>query len=707
MSAFSRARLAHALWSVLLIAPVAQADTETATALDTVEVTSSKIPTSLRDSAASVTVVSGDELRARGAFDLRTALSLVAGVDIAPGGDGGPAASVPALWGLREFDAFLLVVDGIPSGGAFTPALATLNLFNVERIEVLKGAAPVSYGATSFVGVIHVIHYAAGTDVARVEVGVGSRGSARVALALPMSNDAAGIQSSLLLDGEKRELSPDRAGYHRAHILYRLASNLGDGRFTLDFDGNLLRQDPFSPHPREAGVLTPRFPTDSNINPRDARIDENRVQLALGYAQNTSLGEWDTRFAAARSDGNVTRGFLREDFSEDGVTPNADGYRQSRDTTEIYFDTHLTTTLSDRATLVWGLDHMYGDGSQDSKNFEYAVFPDGSNAPNSHDLPIDETTELNDRRNFSGAYADLHFAATDRWHLEAGVRLNHTKESRDGAEVDLTSGSPIPAESGEESRTETRWTTALGTSYRLWDEGRDGISVFANYRDAFKPAVIDFGPEAESEILKSESAKSYEAGFKGEHADGRFEWELAMFRMNFRNLVVPQDIDGSPGLTNAGHERFKGVEVESRYRFSDDFSIKGSWSYHDARFGDYVKLFGDTPTQLRGKLLELAPQHLASVGLLYAPAEGLNANVVANQVGWRFLNQRNTSRASAYTMVDAGIGYRFDRSEVRLDGYNLTDRRDPAAESELGDAQYYRLPARSVEVSFRYAFGAR
>jgi hypothetical protein len=36
---------------------------------------------------------------------------------------------------------------------------------------------------------------------------------------------------------------------------------------------------------------------------------------------------------------------------------------------------------------------------------------------------------------------------------------------------------------------------------------------------------------------------------------------------------------------------------------------------------------------------------------------------------------------------------------VRVTGRNLTDRRDPVAESELGDAQYYRLHARMIEVS--------
>src|SRR4029077_19364419 len=107
---------------------------------------------------ASVTIVTAEDLRNRGARDLRAALRLAAGVDIAPGGDAGPASFVPELWGLRELDAFLLVVDGVPWGGAFNPGLSTLDMPDVDRIEVLRGSAPVMFGATSFVGVIQVIH---------------------------------------------------------------------------------------------------------------------------------------------------------------------------------------------------------------------------------------------------------------------------------------------------------------------------------------------------------------------------------------------------------------------------------------------------------------------------------------------------------------------------------------------------------------------
>src|SRR6266550_30786 len=100
-----------------------------------VEVTAKGLREQAEDAPAMVTVVSGEDARARNADDLRSALAGVAGVDVAPGGDNGPASAVPEFWGLREFDAFLLVVDDVPWGGAFNPALSTLDLHDLERIE--------------------------------------------------------------------------------------------------------------------------------------------------------------------------------------------------------------------------------------------------------------------------------------------------------------------------------------------------------------------------------------------------------------------------------------------------------------------------------------------------------------------------------------------------------------------------------------------
>jgi outer membrane receptor protein involved in Fe transport len=73
-------------------------------------------------------------------------------------------------------------------------------------------------------------------------------------------------------------------------------------------------------------------------------------------------------------------------------------------------------------------------------------------------------------------------------------------------------------------------------------------------------------------------------------------------------------------------------------------------------------------------------------------------------VGSRYLNKRNTALAEDYATLAALVGYRRGRYEVRASGRNLSDRRDPVAESELGHAQYYRLFPRQLEVAATVRF---
>jgi outer membrane receptor protein involved in Fe transport len=205
----TRVAVRWAVSTALALGAVSASSADAPWLAERVEVTATRLPEPVDNVPASISVISGEELRARGAQDLRTALSLFAGVEGSPGGDGGPAGTVPSLWGLREADAFLLVVDNIPWGGAFNPATPSVDLTGVEKIEVLRGAAPVMFGATSFVGVIHVVHYAAGQMPAVAQLTVGTYGSRGVALTsnLPPVGD---YRQSLAVNFERRGFAEDR-----------------------------------------------------------------------------------------------------------------------------------------------------------------------------------------------------------------------------------------------------------------------------------------------------------------------------------------------------------------------------------------------------------------------------------------------------------------------------------------------------------------
>ena len=117
----------------------------------------------------------------------------------------------------------------------------------------------------------------------------------------------------------------------------------------------------------------------------------------------------------------------------------------------------------------------------------------------------------------------------------------------------------------------------------------------------------------------------------------------------------------------------------------------------------------DDGSNAAGLRVEMSPRDLGGLGLRLRRA-GFDATLIANFIGNRMLDPANTILAGSYTTVDAALGYRFSRWRVLLSGYNLGNRRDPVAASELseavtvtGTAGYYRLPARAWSLRLAYS----
>jgi len=652
--------------------------------IPSVEIVATRIPEAPHEVPASIEVISGADLRARGARSLSDALSIATGVAIAPGGDAGPASAVPEFWGLREFDAFLLVVDGVPWGGALNPDIATLSMRDVERIEVLRGPAPVTYGATSFVGVIHVVHSSAANRANYADIHGGSYGTGGggIDLGLP----ALGSWTSRLSgDFDRIGFRDDNTSITRGHALLRTGRPFASGHLWLTSDLNILRQDPASPHPRVGTELTSAVPVDANHNPAGAYVNANKIAVAAGFDRNIfSTASWGTTASFAFTANDQFRGFLT-DVSD---TPdNASGYKETIDIHDFYADSHVIWPTISQLRLMVGADALLAGGEARGATFTYTAPLSGAqqaSVPEPTDLNLDAG---NDRR-FLGAYTSAEWRPMNRLTLSGGLRLNSTAESRgEGAEV-----------------THNRVSGSVGTMLGLFERDVDHVRVFANYRNTFKPAAFDFSLAENEGVLDPETSQSYEGGLKVRALDGRVDFEASAFRMDFENLVTATIVNGLPALINSGKTRFKGVELETELRMPYSTLARATYSFHDGKFVDFVQDFGGVPTQLAGKRIEMSARHLASAGITYAPESGLTAYTTANYTGNRYLDKRNRSLAGGFTTVDAGIGFRQNRFELRLDGRNLGNRRDPVSESEFGDAQYYRMPARTIQtgVALRY-----
>lgn len=668
---------------------------EPGSGVEQIVVTATRTPEPADQIPADVSVVSGAELRTRDAWDMQNALSLVAGVEAPAGGDAGPSSAVPSFWGLHEFDAFLLVADGVPWGGAFNPAISTLDLTDVERIEVLKGSAPVMYGATSFVGVVQVLHYPAGQSAQQIDIAGGSYGSARgdFSMVLPGSES---FRESLALDGQSLGFADRRENVSDGQFLYRAADDIGPGTLRFDADLTFVQDVPTSPVLRAGTGLTSVTPINANFNPANADLAENKYQAEIGWTQPTGLGTWDTLASFAHSDIIYIAAFLHPDLS--GTADTQDQHRLINDG---YFDTHVTNEQFDHLTLTAGADLLYGFGHQGTYNDNdaYTVPLNGSVVPPpTSQSAANEIGTVHDSRVFVGQYLQADWKPDARWDVVAGFRLNETFEHKYSSDFVLTPPVSFDGESAE--RDVFRPAGTIGASYKAWEDGTDEAVLYADYRNAFKPAAQDFGPDFQPAVLLPETAQSYEAGVKGALAGARFTYDVEGFLQDFQNLVV-----ATPAgfLTNAALERLKGVELETHYFLAPDLSLAANIAWHDDRFGQYFFFDGVDTVNVAGRALTLSPHILASGGLLYTPEKGFNATLVANYVGQRFLDEENTASVGGYTTLAATVGYRFDRFLISLEGSNLTNQRPPVSASEFGSQSFYLLPARTLWLRLGYA----
>ena len=135
-------------------APAAAQQTDTAR-IAPVVVTATRTPLDAASSPATVSVITGAELRLRGVTTVADALETLPGITIARTGSFGAATSLFLRGGESKYVKVL--VDGVPvndPGGAID--LSTLTTDNVERIEVVRGPASVLYGADAVTGVVQI-----------------------------------------------------------------------------------------------------------------------------------------------------------------------------------------------------------------------------------------------------------------------------------------------------------------------------------------------------------------------------------------------------------------------------------------------------------------------------------------------------------------------------------------------------------------------
>ena len=139
---------------VLVGVSSAQIPADTAT-LAPVTVTATRLPVTRGRTPAAITVITGDELCARGITRLADALRDVPGASVVQSGSFGAQTGIFLRGG--ESDYTKVLIDGVPlndAGGAID--LAHISVADIDRIEIVRGPASVLWGSDAVTGVIQI-----------------------------------------------------------------------------------------------------------------------------------------------------------------------------------------------------------------------------------------------------------------------------------------------------------------------------------------------------------------------------------------------------------------------------------------------------------------------------------------------------------------------------------------------------------------------
>lgn len=655
-----------------------------------------------------VTVITGEELRRRNVTNLADALQDVVGLDAGLGSDNGARQPNVGLWGLKEFDALLFMVDGVPVGGPFNPSLSQISIADVDRIEIVKGPQGTLYGVSAFAGMVQVFTKSGSTGTAVTLAGGSfSNGRLDASTAIPLG------RATLRLFGtfERSKGWQDRTDYKDDRGGFRLDAPLsGGGKFSFTY--TMYRNTQFfgSPLPVDppTGETIEGFRIDRNYAPVGARLDHRVYSTTAGASLPLSpAASLDTAVGFTRDDQISVRSFINH---VQGNTATAAGVSLKPRETDAYADIHLVSRFeaAGRHRLVAGSAVTWGRTTASGHGFDFDLQIDPVTVPDLSGIPPGDDRSFEDRRTFGGFYVNDEWTPMPFVTISAGARYDLTSESLVARAHELTEPQGVVS---RDSKSSNNWSGGGSILGRIVTD-RPGLLNEANVyfagKTAFKPAAPNLTEAESARILEPERTTSEEVGVKTRWLDRQISFEASFFHMIFKNVVTSiVGTDGNPLLVNAGETKFQGAELKLAYQpsWQPDFSFLAGYAHHDARYVHFTFIDPDLGlTVADGQRRELTPRDLWNASVSYHPAAGAGAWFGVRHQNQRPFDKINEAYMPSFFEYDAGLSYVFGPATLSVVARNLGNSRHFVAESEIGDAQdYVAAPRRFLgQVTLRF-----
>ena len=643
--------------SVIVTAP-----TGYATPVTTVD---GKLPLSVLEEPQAVQAISQALIRDQGITGFDEVLKNASGV--APASS---PAEYPGEFRVRGFGTGPFF-DGESATYGFDGGGARDLFVNLEKVEVLKGPASVSYGGGQFGGFGGVINLVSKKplDTPRQEYGltVDSYGYASPSIDLtgPL-NDAKTVL--FRLTGQYahrgsfiRNETDDSVGIYPTLLL-----KSPDGRDSVLLQVSYTRRA----GDRYFGVPAYGAVTDTNIlhTPYDANYSEPGLKRDPTQDSMATV-TWEHRLSENWTTHVVLRGFLQQSKYEgayaqdsagsveaDGVTLDRQYLLYREHDQDLSIDAFVSGTfrmLGLGNTLVLGASEVNYQG----KTYEAS----GDIAPINLLDPVYGTKPTNvvfypnykDNSDYYGVYGQDQIALSSRLKLVVGGRYQGFRDFiREDPPVGVV-----------ENRTVFTFSPRVGVTY----EAFKGVVAYAGYAEGLQPSFDTFAPGYKPKPQKSQQV---ETGVKLDLPAG-LQATLAVFDLVYQNASVPDPSNPIYSI-QAGEQESTGAELDATWSGPNGLSAYVSYGYTDAKITkDEVLPVGDH--------LQNTPRNSGRIWVVWAPPVGALK-------GWRFggggyaADTRqgtlpNSYRLPGYQTLDAMVARDLGRWSVQLNLKNLTDRR--------------------------------
>jgi iron complex outermembrane recepter protein len=711
--------------SLFVASPVAAQDAETTADDGEIVVTARRREESLLDVPIAVTAYSGAQLEAEGAIDITDISDTTPNVTL-ENSRGTNSTLTAFIRGVGQQDP----VSGFESGvGIYLddvylnrPQAAVLDIYDVERIEVLRGPQGTLYGRNTIGGAVKYVTKQLPQEFAlkaRATYGEYDQAEGVLTVSAPLGSlvRVGGSIARLSRGGFGDNLNiPGVENYNKDIWAGRASLELGGYgapvlvRVTADYSRD--KSDPRNGHRLIPGLLSGAPVLNDVFDTRAGLNNPEQDVKAYGAAISASAELSDAITLRSISAWRKDRSFTPIDFD---ALPSVDV-----DVPALY----RNEQFSQEFQLLYGSERLNGLigyyylGAKSRTDFDVILGTTGAllgvpgfNAFTSGDV----------RTSTWSVFGDFTYDLSDMFAVSVGGRYTSDKrrsrilrQNKAGGLSPIFGGTAAPFATVTDFRGSAKFTDFNPRASLSFKPTEDHL-VYASYAQGFKGGGFDprgnstIAPDTNRDGVRSfdeiydfflfepETVDSYELGYKGSLAGGDIRIALTGFYGDYKNVQIPGSVgvdangDGifesfAGVTTNAAKATFKGVELETFARFARDFAgdgsqltFTGTLGYIDGQYKRFIVNNADI-SNLRH--IQNTPEWTLSgtFGALFALGGGnLSASTTVSyrsktnqfETPSPFLDQKG------YALWDASLVWTSenDRYSLGLHGKNLADKR--------------------------------